>query len=204
MHRLLKPLKKLPNILSDIRISLNKDKHESVNLYFQDESRFGLMTHMGRCLTAKGIKPIVKYQHAFKNTYLYGSFSPINGDAFVYEIEGTTSEIFHKYLVEFSKYKPRELKIIIIDNAGFHSLKQYKIPDNIKLIRIPPYSPELNPSEKIWHYIKQYYKNKVFENLNNVKQWLHQFIKEELTKELVISITHNEFYLSNYRAQYTI
>ncbi len=149
MHRLLKPLKKLPNILSDIRISLNKDKHESVNLYFQDESRFGLMTHMGKCLTAKGIKPIVKYQHAFKNTYLYGSFSPINGDAFVYEIEGTTSEIFHKYLVEFSKYKPRELKIIIIDNAGFHSLKQYKIPNNIKLIRIPPYSPELNPSEKI-------------------------------------------------------
>ena len=196
----MKPLKKLPNILSDIRISLNKDKHESVNLYFQDESRFGLMTHMGRCLTAKGIKPIVKYQHAFKNTYLYGSFSPINGDAFVYEIEGTTSEIFHKYLVEFSKYQPRELKIIIIDNAGFHSLKQYKIPDNIKLIRIPPYSPELNPSEKIWHYIKQYYKNKVFENLNNVKKWLHQFIKEELTKELVISITHNEFYLSNYRA----
>ena len=204
MHRLLKPLKKLPNILSDIRISLNKDKHESVNMYFQDESRFGLMTHIGRCLTAKGIKPIVKYQHAFKNTYLYGSFSPINGDAFVYEIEGTTSEIFHKYLVEFSKYKPQELKIIIIDNAGFHSLKQYKIPDNIKLIRIPPYSPELNPSEKIWHYIKQYYKNKVFENLNNVKQWLHQFIKEELTKELVISITHNEFYLSNYRAQYNI
>jgi len=162
------------------------------------------MTHIGRCLTAKGIKPIVKYQHAFKNTYLYGSFSPINGDAFVYEIEGTTSEIFHKYLVEFSKYKPQELKIIIIDNAGFHSLKQYKIPDNIKLIRIPPYSPELNPSEKIWHYIKQYYKNKVFENLNNVKQWLHQFIKEELTKELVISITHNEFHLSNYRAQYNI
>jgi len=60
------------------------------------------------------------------------------------------------------------LKIIIIDNAGFHSLTKYDIPENIKLIRIPPYSPELNPSEKIWAYIKQFYKNNVFENIENV------------------------------------
>lgn len=190
----MKPLKKLPNLLESFRISLIKDKYESVNLYFQDESRFGLMTHMGKCLTAKGVKPIVRYQHAFKNTYLYGSFSPINGDAFVYEIEGTTSEIFYKYLVEFSKHKPKELKVIVIDNAGFHSLQQYHIPKNIRLIRIPPYSPELNPSEKIWHYIKQKFKNKVFENLSNVKTWLQDFVRNELNQQLVMSITHNKLY----------
>jgi transposase len=200
----LKPLKKLPNTLRDIRISLNKNNFTSINLYFQDESRFGLMTHIGRCLTARGVKPIVKYQHAFKNTYLYGSFSPINGDSFVYEIEGTTSEIFYSYLKEFSKYKPMELKLILIDNAGFHSLKQYDIPENIELIRIPPYTPELNPSEKIWHYIKQYYKNNVFETLDNVKQWLHDFIKTKLSEELVKSITHNEFYLNAYKAHFNI
>ena len=77
-------------------------------------------------MTARGIKPVVDYQHAFLNTYLYGSYSPINGDSFVYEIEGTTSEIFFKYLMEFSKYKPEEYKIILIDNAGFNSLKKYK------------------------------------------------------------------------------
>ena len=200
----MKPLKKLPNTLRDIRISLNKNNFTSINLYFQDESRFGLMTHIGRCLTARGVKPIVKYQHAFKNTYLYGSFSPINGDSFVYEIEGTTSEIFYSYLKEFSKYKPMELKLILIDNAGFHSLKQYDIPENIELIRIPPYTPELNPSEKIWHYIKQYYKNNVFETLDNVKQWLHDFIKTKLSQELVKSITHNEFYLNAYKAHFNI
>ena len=153
-----KPLRFLKNLLFDfekIRISLDKELYNSINLYFQDESRFGLMTHIGRCLTAKGVKPIVKYKHAFKNTYLYGSFSPINGDSFVYEIEGTTSEIFYQYLLAFSKYKPQEYKIIIIDNAGFHSMKNYVIPKNIKLIRIPPYTPELNPAEKIWAYIKQ-------------------------------------------------
>jgi len=179
-------------------MSLDKNNNTSVNLYFQDESRFGLMTHIGRCLTSKGIKPIVKYQHAFKNTYLYGSFSPINGDSFVYEIEGTTSEIFYKYLVEFSKYKPTEFKVIIIDNAGFHSMKNFEIPHNIKLIRIPPYSPELNPSEKIWAYIKQFYKNRVFQDLDNLKSWLHMFIKENLNSKTIKSITHNTFYNQNF------
>lgn len=162
------------------------------------------MTHIGRCLTAKGVKPIVKYQHAFKNTYLYGSFSPINGDSFVYEIEGTTSEIFYQYLCEFSKYKPEEFKIIIIDNAGFHSMKNHKIPENIKLIRIPPYSPELNASEKIWAYIKQFYKNKVFENLDNLKLWLHQFIKNQLNRSVIKGITHNNFFNNTFNQCFEI
>jgi len=191
----LRLLKKLPTLLKNI-INENSNKFKGFNLYFQDESRFGLKTHIGKCLTARGVKPIVKYQHAFKNTYLYGSFSPINGDSFVYEIEGTTSEIFYKYIKAFSKYKPNELKIIIIDNAGFHSLSKYNIPDNIVFVRIPPYSPELNHSEKIWAYIKQYYKNRVFENLENVKHWLHEFVKSKLTTEKILSITSDKLFFN--------
>lgn len=201
MKELLRLLKKLPELLKNI-IQENSNKFNLFNLYFQDESRFGLKTHIGRCLTARGVKPIVKYQHAFKNTYLYGSFSPINGDSFIYEIEGTTSEIFYSYIKEFSKYKPNELKILIIDNAGFHSLSKYKIPENIKFIRIPPYSPELNHSEKIWAYIKQFYKNKVFLNLENVKQWLYSFIINELTKDKILSITSDKLFLDAYTGSF--
>ena len=204
MTRLLKPLKKLPDLITEIRISLNKNKYSSINLYFQDESRYGLKTFIGKCLTSKGVKPVVKYQHAFKNTYLYGSFSPINGNSFVYEIEGTTSEIFYKYLQEFSKYKPSELKIVVIDNAGFHSLQKFAIPENIKLIRIPPYTPELNPAEKIWQYIKQFYKNKVFENLSNVKKWLHEFIKNKLSKNKIMSITNNDLYINSFIGHFDV
>ena len=128
-------LKKLPTLLHQI-IENKSNAYKKFNLYFQDESRFGLKTHVGRCLTARGVKPIVKYQHAFKNTYLYGSFSPINGDSFVYEIEGTTSEIFYEYIKAFSEYKKDEMKIIVIDNAGFHSLSKYDIPENISFLRI--------------------------------------------------------------------
>ncbi len=162
------------------------------------------MTHIGRCLTAKGVKPIVKYQHAFKNTYLYGAFSPIDGDAFVYEIEGTTSEIFFKYIEQLSLHRPTELKIVVIDNAGFHSLKDFKIPDNIKLIRIPPYTPELNPSEKLWAFIKQSYKNRVFENMGYLKKWLSDFIVNNINAEIVKSITHHPIYMKHYEAIFMV
>ena len=204
MSRLLMPFLKLPKTLEIIKKGIVFDAQTTVNLYCQDESRFGLKTHIGSCLTAKGVKPIVNYQHAFKNTYLYGSFSPINGDSFVYEIEGTTSEIFYKYLQAFSPYKPKEIKIIIIDNAAFHSLTKYTLPDNIKLIRIPPYSSELNPSEKIWAYIKQHYKNNVFQTLDNVKQWLYGFVKNNLNQDRVKSITNNQKLCKPFMAHFNI
>ena len=202
--RLLQPLKKLPSEFKLIAEGTHVSTYTSINLYFQDESRFGLMTHMGRAITARGVKPIVKYQHAFKNTYLYGSFSPINGDSFIWEVEGVDTAIFEAYLTEFSKYNPDELKIVIIDNAGFHSTKNIVIPDNIILINIPPYSPELNPSEKIWCFLKPKFKNKVFETLANVKDWLYKTVNNELTENRIKSITHNDFYINSFNALFDV
>ena len=119
-------------------------------------------------------------------------------------MEETTSEIFYQYLKAFSLYKPKEIKIIIIDNAAFHSLTKYTLPDNIKFIRIPPYSPELNPSEKIWAYIKQYYKNNVFETLDNVKQWLYDFVKNKINQERVKSITNNQKLSKPFMAHFNV
>lgn len=166
-----------------------------MNLYFQDESRFGLMTHMGRCLTASGIRPILAYQHKYATTYLYGSYSPVNGESFVWEINGTDTKIFETYLQEFSKYKPNQYKIVVIDNAGFHSTKNIQVPDNIFLLRIPPYSPELNPCEQVWQWIKNRYKNQVFENMDSLKQWLHKTVNQ-MTADTIKSITRNHHYLN--------
>ncbi len=49
-----------------------------------------------------------------------------------------------------------------------------KVPDNIFLLNIPPYSPELNPCEQVWQYIKNRYKNKRFETMESLKTWLHK------------------------------
>jgi len=183
--------------LSNLRFSLNRNKHKDVNLYFQDESRFGLMTHVGSMITAKGIRPKVRYQQKFATTYLYGSYSPIDGDSFVYEIEGVSSKIFEAYLNKFAEHRPDQVKIVVIDNAGFHSTKNITIPQNIFLLRIPPYSPELNPCEQVWAWIKSRYKNKVFENLNDLKAWLHKTVKQ-MKPQTIKSIVSNQHYLKSF------
>jgi len=197
----LKPFLKLPETFSELRISLDKNKYSGVNLYFQDESRFGLMTSVGKYLTARGIKPIVKYRHAFKNTYLYGSYSPVNGDSFVWEINGTDSIIFEAYLQAFSRYKPEEFKVIVIDNAGFHSTKNIEIPPNIRLLNIPPYCPELNPCEKIWQHLKSRFKNKTFDTMESLREWLAQSV-QNMTTSQIMSITRNEKYLTDFNAAF--
>jgi transposase len=160
-----------------------------------------MMNHLGKYLTASGVKPIVTYQHIFKTTYLYGSYSPINGDCFVLEINGVDTKIFEAYLKEFSLYKPKEYKIVVIDNAGFHSTKNIEIPENIHLLRIPPYNPELNPCEQVWQYIKNRFKNQRFEKIENLKEWLHKTVTK-MDSETIKSITGNHPFLNAFNAAF--
>lgn len=195
---------KLPKTFSDIRKSLNKNStYDTVNLYFQDESRFGLKTVVGKCLSLVGSRPLVGYQHKFSNTYLWGSYSPIDGNSFVWEINGVDTKIFETYLENFSKHRPHEYKIVVIDNAAFHSTKTITIPDNIFLLRIPPYSPELNPCEQVWQYIKYRFRNKYFENITLLKQWLHQTVKQ-MQPNLIKSIVANHRYKNEFISHFKV
>lgn len=183
--------------MSDIKSSLDSNKYTDMNLYFQDEARFGLMTHIGSMITARGVAPIVNFRQEFKNTYLYGSYSPIDGDSVVCEIDCVTGKAFEAYLKELSRHKPNQYKIVVIDNARFHSTQNITVPDNIKLINIPPYSPELNPCEQVWRYIKDRFKNKSFSEMKDIKKWLHEFVGN-MSEELIKSIVSNHHYLNAY------
>jgi len=155
------------------------------------------MTHMGSCISAKGVRPVIGFSQKFHSTYLYGSYSPVDGDSFVWEIEGVSTQIFESYLHAFSQHRPNELKIIIIDNAGFHSTKNITIPENIRLINIPAYSPELNPCEQIWAYLKNRFKNTVFQNMEELRNWLYQNVNK-MTCQHIKSITANYNYLTKF------
>ena len=72
---------------------------------------------------------------------------------------------FQIYLYEFSKQRESELKVIVLDNGAFHKAKSLQIPENIILIFLPPYSPELNPAEKIWAKFKRTFSNQFFKTM---------------------------------------
>jgi len=110
---------------------------------------------------------------------------------------GVCKEFFIKYLEDFSKHKPEELKILVVDNAAFHSTKEVILPKNIVLLNIPAYCPELNPAEKIWQWMKKNIAMKIYDTLEILEQKIEQLI-ENLKGELIKSITAYNFYLNTY------
>ncbi len=146
-------------------------------------------------LTAKGIKPIGEYKHSYQYKWLWGSFSPITGSSFCMTTSHVNKEFFVKYLIDFSNENPKELKILIVDNAAFHSTKDINLPENIILLRIPPYCPELNPAEKIWQWMKDQIAMKIYDSIKDLGQKINELI-EELENRLIKSITGYEFYLN--------
>ena len=145
-------------------------------MYFEDESRFGLFTKNCRALTARGVKPICPFQQVFQSTYLFGAFSPINGDSFLLELPFCNTEAFQVYLNQFSKQCQDELKIMVLDNGAFHKAKRLALPKNILLIFLPPFSPELNPAEKIWARFKRAFTNKLCKSLEEVSLFIQNHV----------------------------
>lgn len=167
-----------------------------MNLYAGDESRFGMHTKSGRMLTVKGVKPICNYQQTFENTYLFGAFSPITGDKFLLELPECNAEMFQLFLDNMSLQNPDEFKILLLDNGAFHKAKKLKIPENIELLFLPPYSPELNPAEKIWALFKRAFTNKSFNSLSQITEFFIETTKT-LSKSTVKSICAFSYFFSS-------
>ena len=158
------------------------------------------MTKQKRVLVSKGVKPVGKFQHSYKWLWLWGCFSPITGDSFYWETTHVANDIFEGFLDNFSQEKPRELKLVVIDNAGFHACQNITVPENIRLIRIPPYSPELNPAEKVWQWMKGRVAMKFFASTNALQDKITEMV-DQLTPAIIKSITGYELYTKNFIEQ---
>lgn len=154
-----------------------------------------MFTRNGKGLTAQGIKPVCEFQHIFKSIYLFGAYSPITGDHFELELSHCNTETFQVFLDAFSETNPTELKVILLDNGAFHKGKNLIIPNNIILIFIPPYSPELNPSEKIWWRYKRAFTNRLYKTLEELSDFITIQVTS-ITKDSVKSICGFDYILS--------
>ena len=193
MRRLLPFLKTLPREIDRIKLISYERGFSSIDLSCQDESRLGLMTKQKKVLVKKGIAPINNYQHSYSYVWLWGIFSMKTGKSFYWETPIVNNLIFEDYLEAYSQIDPEVFKIVIIDNAGFHSTKNIKIPHNVYLLRIPPYSPELNPAEKMWQWIKDKTAMKFFTSLEDLQNKITEIINNT-TIENVKSITQYPIY----------
>lgn len=154
-------------------------------------------------ITAKGVKPVAPFLHRFDNLYLFGAFSAITGDRFLLEMPCCNSGTFQTFLNELSANNSSEFKILLLDNGAFHHAACLNIPANIALIFLPPYSPELNPAEKMWRYFKDRVSMIAYQSLDNLQQQIST-ITNLISTELVKSICGNDFYRQTFKCAFNV
>lgn len=106
---------------------------------------------------------------------------------------------FQVFLNEFSLENPKEFKIIFLDNGAFHKAKGLIIPENICLYFLPPYSPELNPAEKVWWVLKKETSLKVFKTIEALQRHVDKSIKKLLSTKAIVKLTSYKTYVRNYQ-----
>lgn len=102
------------------------------------------------------------------------------------------------FLSEVSKRHPNELILMVMDKDGWHKAKDLKVPQNMRIIFLPPYSPELNPPEHLWEEIREkWFPNQVFHSLNGVESVLVDALDSlEQSPEKVASIAGFEWVIN--------
>jgi transposase len=123
-------------------------------VFSQDESRVGLLTIRRRRLTARGVQPVGRVQHVFQWLYVYGAVEPTTGDRFFLELPYLNADNFQIFINLFAQTFPESLNLLLLDNSGAHTARRLTLPENVRLVFLPPYCPELNPLERVWRDLK--------------------------------------------------
>jgi transposase len=154
----------------------------------------GLQTIQKIKLTGKGIKPQGKVQWDFTYLWLSGAVEPLTGASFFYEFTHLDTVYFEKIVELFASEYPEDLHIIQVDNGGFHNSLNFSLPEKVILLFEPSYSPEVNPRERLWGYVKEQLKWLRFDQREELRAAVQKEL-EKLTKEIVASLTGWEFIL---------
>jgi hypothetical protein len=126
-----------------------------VRVFCQDETRLGLHLPIRRRLTGYGVKPVQVVEPLYEYSWLYAAVEPTTGEAFWWELPRLDADCFTVLLRQFGQHYTDSLNIVILDQAPAHVAQRVQIPDNVVLMWLPAYSPELNPVERLWEDLKR-------------------------------------------------
>ena len=133
---------------------------------FQDEARFGRISDPRKCWAPAPLRPIVKLALVREYAYAYAAVSQTDGEIDWMLAAKMDTVTMGSFLGSVSKRHPDEFIIMVVDGAPSHRAGQLIVPENIALVRLPPYSPELNPVEHLWDELREKdFANRVFDTL---------------------------------------
>ena len=160
----------------------------------QDETRLGLKTETGKVIMAFGVKPIAPVLWKRDNFWLYGVVEPVSGWHFCQEYDHLNTQRFQQFIDALSDQLGDDIALIQLDQAGAHVTSALRWPDNLIPVCQPAHSPELNPIERVWQFIKQQLKGEVFLTLGELRERLN-LVLQQITPEQICSLSAYNFIL---------
>ena len=132
--------------------------------------RLGQKNGLVRQWARKGSRPRQPADQRYENAYLFGAVCPVRGVGAALAMPCADTEAMQAHLDEISRtVRRRAHAVLLLDRAGWHTTGALVVPGNISLVFLPPRSPELNPVENIWQYLRaNWLSNRVYETYDAI------------------------------------
>ena len=152
----------------EIRAKLPGDTE--IELWWQDEARIGQKNKITRRWAKRGTRPSPPKDQRTRSVYIFGAICLARGVSAALVLPRCNTAAMNLHLQEISvAVTPGAHAIVIVDQAGWHFSETLEIPDNITLLPLPPKSPELNPVENIWQFMRDnWLSNRIFKSYNEI------------------------------------
>ena len=140
-----------------------KHPDRAIEVFATDEHRIGLKPIIRRVWAPVGERPVAAGHHRFEWLYVTAFVAPATGETFWYLSNGVSKEFFEKLLALFAREAGAGSERTIVlqrDNAGWHGEPGLVVPEGIRLVYLPAYTPELQPAETLWPLVDEPIVNK--------------------------------------------
>jgi hypothetical protein len=141
-----------------------------IEIWFQDEMRLGQKNPRTRRWARRGSRPVAIQDLRTASAYLFGAICPERGAGAAVIMPRANTKAMQGHLNEIAgAVSPGAHAVVLLDQAGWHTTPKLSIPENITLLPLPPRSPELNPAENLWQFLRQtFLSNRVFESYDAI------------------------------------
>jgi transposase len=145
-------------VVEQIQAIAEEHPDKEVRVYFEGEARFGTQGTITRVWARRGSRPRAVRQNGRQWLYVLMAVCVATGATSALIMPGLDIEVINLFREQFSGELPAGVHAVLIwDGAGYHTGGDLVVPGNISLILLPPYSPELNPVENLWHYLRSHH-----------------------------------------------
>ncbi|MFN7322422.1 MAG: IS630 family transposase [Methylobacterium sp.] len=145
-------------------------RKKKIEIWFQDEARIGQKNGLVRQWARRGTRPRQPADQRYESAYLFGAICPARGVAAGLALPFADTEAMQLHIDEIALHVAKGAHaVLLLDRAGWHTTGNLAWPKNVTPILLPSRSPELNPVEQVWQFLRaNFLSNRAFETYDDI------------------------------------